>query len=61
MSGATVKVSFMFRKQGYSGVVTVLKDGECIWLETTPKVQPTIAAALRDADARRADLLDGAT
>ena len=57
MSRNTVKVSFIFQKHGYSGVVTVTYGGECIWLETTPQVRPTIAAALLDAAARRADLL----
>ncbi len=58
MSSKSVKVGVAFLKRGYSGVVTVFNGGLHVWSETTPLVRPTVAEALRDAMARRADLVD---
>lgn len=58
MSSQSVTVGVVFRKRGFCGVVTVFNGGLHVWSETTPLVRPTIAEALRDAEARRADLVD---
>lgn len=58
MSSDMVKVSVMLRKHGFCGVVTVFNGGMHIWSETIPTLRTTMVDALRDAVARRADLLD---
>ena len=58
MSGKSVKVGVVFRKHGYSGVVTIFNGGLHIWSETTPLLRSTMADALRDAEIRRAVLID---
>jgi hypothetical protein len=58
MSGKSIQVGVLFRKHGYSGVVTVFNGGLHIWSETTPFLRSTMAGALRDAEIRRAALID---
>ena len=58
MSGKSVRVGVVLGKRGYSGVVTVFNDGLHVWSETTRFVRPTIAEALKDAAARKADLIE---
>ena len=58
MSSESVKVSVILRKRGFAGVVTVFNDGLHIWSETTPRLRSTMAEALKDAENRRAHLME---